>query len=189
MVKIEIHVLQVTVTPVLLWFLPFIVTALIVAMQKLGEVWSENGVTSTFKVLFHCGHPLCCAQGSCVTSVCGFGWRFGISGRLIKTAAKKSQIFNSEIQITFDPHLLTNAQLGTLAISTERRTITKWEDTQLVGNNLPKLSSRFINVPLSGPSEITSHFISFNKDDGVVLVIRVQFPVTLGSPNLFPNHP
>jgi hypothetical protein len=76
-------------------------------MLKRRERWSNNSVTSTFKVLHKNGRPLGCEKNRThvFTNSCGLGWRFAI------WHDKKEP----EIDIFFDAHLASSA-LGALTV-------------------------------------------------------------------------
>ncbi|KAJ8454373.1 hypothetical protein ONZ45_g19334 [Pleurotus djamor] len=90
------------------------------------DEWTSRSVTSRFQVLTQ-GHQLACTNqpGTVfLTSTCGFGWRFGASGRTEQVttykehgAAMGKDVIKTTLHLYFDPHLIANANFGNLVIS------------------------------------------------------------------------
>jgi hypothetical protein len=95
-------------------------------MEKIDEQWALNSVTSSFKILFRDEAPVCTNQGQVLSEVCGFGWRFSISSKQHNSEMQRKgnilmQTCTFKVDISFDPHLVSHAQLGTLTLSAKQR--------------------------------------------------------------------
>jgi hypothetical protein len=90
-------------------------------MEKIDEQWSPNSVTSSFKILFRDEAPAC-TDKQVFSDICGFGWRFSISSKEHSSETQRKgnilvQTCTFKVEISFDPHLVAQAPLGTLTLS------------------------------------------------------------------------
>jgi hypothetical protein len=87
-------------------------------MEKLGEEWRLNEISTTFRLLFDADRPLCFAQDKKFYSdVCGLGWRYYILADSASRRAKTTTA-SSSFELFFDPHLVSQSRYGELKLST-----------------------------------------------------------------------
>lgn len=128
-------------------------------MEKLDEHWSNNTITSIFKVNHRNGRPIGCEEDRTLvyTVTCGLGWRFAIWW---DTATP-------EIDLFFDFHL-ASPKLSPLKVEARWQSDgssgaqileKKCKESANVGNSLPSPETRLKSLE---PSDITkSPFLSF----------------------------
>jgi hypothetical protein len=125
-------------------------------MQKLGERWFSNTISSTFKVLHKNGRPLGCEKNRVLvfTKTCGLGWRFAI---WYDNAAP-------EIDIFFDAHV-ASTELGALTVAVM---------LQSDGSN----DEEFVTRKEATISAKASHLVSWRPhqiDENPQLTFKVSF--------------
>ena len=133
-------------------------------MEKLGDEWTSNSVTSTFRVKHKDGRPTGCYRPSdrVYTTSCGLGWRFAVG---------YDKMF-PEFDVYFDPHV-TNVGLKRLLVTVKLR-----EEGSSITDFV-----RMKEIIYSLPSAASEHIGSFYPSDIVVFPL-LMFVVTFTSVDL-----
>jgi hypothetical protein len=112
-------------------------------MEKLGDEWTSNSVTSTFRVKHKYGRPIGCVYASdrVYTQNCGLGWRFAVA----------HDDEPPEFDIYFDPYV-SNVALKELTVSVKLGDV---QSTRSATSFVLKAEATY-SLPCPGPKRIVS---------------------------------
>ncbi|KAJ7083874.1 hypothetical protein C8R44DRAFT_903564 [Mycena epipterygia] len=152
-------------------------------MEKFTEEWAPTGVKSSFRLLLqdstaNARQPTALGTKVQYTAICGFGWRFSFrvnrqSAPAVVVDDAGNTIESFQLQLSFDPHLITSGAYGTLALTTQVEHLISVQPPTPVEHILPTNQYSPMETPLGTyvyPSNAPPPKIS----------ITVTFPATLG---------